>query len=224
MKPGYHAINWLARTVLSIPFRVDTSQLNRIPRQGPLLAVANHISSLEAPIMLGWLDNPAIIGIGKRELWKNPFINFLFRIWEIIPIDRGMVDQDAFNLALAALKQGKIVYLAPEGTRSKTGRMQKGKPGVSLLAARSGAAILPMAYWGHADYQNNLKRLRRSDFHVVVGQPFRITPEGAGRARDVREAVADEIMYKIAELLPEEYRGEYAFEQPVDYKYLVPAE
>jgi 1-acyl-sn-glycerol-3-phosphate acyltransferase len=224
MKPGYHAINWLTRFVLSIPFRVDTSQLDRIPRQGPLLAVANHVNSFEAPIMLGWLDNPAIIGIGKHELWKNPLVSFLFYIWDIIPIDRGVVDRDAFNLALATLKQDKILYIAPEGTRNKTGRMLKGKPGVSILAARSGAPILPMAYWGHENFWDNLKHLRRTDFHVVVGEPFTLTAEGASLSRDVREAVAEEIMFKIAELLPEQNRGVYAFDQPVEYRYLVPAE
>lgn len=224
MKPGYHFLNKVVRGLFSIFLRVDTSQLGRIPRQGPLLAAANHINSFEAPIMLAWLDNPLVTGIGKRELWKNPLFYFLFQIWEIIPIDRGMVDRDAFNLSLAALKQGKILAIAPEGTRSKTGQMQKGKPGVSLLAVRSGAPILPLAYWGHENIWGNVSHLRRTDFHVVVGKPFRLTAEGAGLSRDVREAVSDEIMYKIAELLPENYRGVYAFDKPVEYRYLIPAE
>lgn len=224
MKPGFHAVNRVMRALLSILFRVDTSQLDRIPRQGPLVAVANHINSFEAPVMVCWLDNPAVTGIGKRELWKNPFVRFLFQLWEIIPIDRGMVDRDAFNLALAALQQGKVLSIAPEGTRSKTGEMQKGKPGVSLLAARSHAPILPLAYWGHEAVWSNLRHLRRTDFHIVVGQPVYLTAEGAGLSRDVREAVTDELMYKIAELLPEKYRGVYAFSAKPEYRYLVPME
>lgn len=224
MKPGYHAVNWIIRALLSTVYRVDTSQLNRIPRQGPVLAVANHVNEFEAPIMIAWLDNPLVSGIGKRENWKNPLIRFLFWQWEVIPIDRGLVDRDAFNQSVEALKRGKILSIAPEGTRSKNGAMQKGKAGVTILAARSGAPIVPIAYWGHENIWSNLKHLRRTDFHVAVGEPVRLTAEGAGRSRDVREAATDEVMYKIAELLPPSYRGVYAFDKPVEYRYLVPAE
>lgn len=222
MKPGYHAVNWIIRAVLSAVFHVDDSQLNRIPRLGPVLSVTNHINSFEAPIMIAWLDNPLVTGIGKRELWKNPLVRFLFWQWEVIPIERGVVDRDAFNRSVEVLKQGKILSIAPEGTRSITGPMQKGKPGASILAARSNAPIVPIAYWGHENFWSNLKHLRRTDFHIEVGEPFRLTAEGASFSRDVREAVTEEIMFKIAELLPERYRGVYAFEKPVEYHYLVP--
>lgn len=224
MKPGYHLVNWIMRRVLSAVYRVDASQLYRIPRQGPALAVANHVTLFEAPIMIAWLDNPLVTGISKRENWKNPLIRFLFWQWEVIPIDRGLVDRDAFNQSVEALKRGKILAIAPEGTRSKSGAMQQGKAGVTILAARSGAPIVPIAYWGHENFWSNLKHLRRTDFHVAVGQPLRLTAEGAGLSREVREAATNEVMYKIAELLPEAYRGFYAFDKPVEYRYLVPAE
>lgn len=224
MKPGYHAVNAIIRAVFSAVCRVDARQLERIPGQGPAIVVANHINFLESPVMVAWLDNPAVTGIAKRESWKNPLFYFLFNLWEIIPIDRGVVDREAFNHALEALKKGKLLAVSPEGTRSKTGQLLKAKPGVSVIAARSGAPLIPVALWGHEDFWGNLKRLRRTPVNIEVGQPFRLTAEGAGLSRDVREAVADEIMYKVAELLPERYRGEYAFEEPVEYKYLVPVE
>jgi 1-acyl-sn-glycerol-3-phosphate acyltransferase len=224
MKPGYHTVNAIIRAVFSTVCRVDASQLKRIPAQGPAILVPNHINFLESPVMVAWLDNPAVTGIAKRESWKNPLFYFLFNLWEIIPIDRGVVDREAFNLALEALKNGKLLAVSPEGTRSKTGQLLKAKPGVSVIAARSGAPIIPVALWGHEGFWNNLKHLRRTPVNIEVGQPFRLTAEGASLSREVREAVADEIMYKVAELLPERYRGEYAFEAPVEYKYLVPAE
>lgn len=224
MKPGYHTVNAIIRAVFSAVCRVDASQLERIPRQGPAVVVANHINFLESPVMVSWLDNPAVTGIAKRESWKNPLFYFLFNLWEIIPIDRGLVDREAFNRAQEALQNGKLLAVAPEGTRSKTGQLLKAKPGVAVIAARSGAPIIPVALWGHEGFWSNLKRLRRTPVNIVVGQPFRLTAEGAGLSREVREAVADEIMYKLAELLPERYRGEYAFEEPVEYKYLVPVE
>jgi len=224
MKPGYHAVNAIIRAVFSAVCRVDARQLERIPGQGPAIVVANHINFLESPVMVSWLDNPAVTGIAKRESWKNPLFYFLFNLWEIIPIDRGLVDREAFNRAQEALQNGKLLAVAPEGTRSKTGQLLKAKPGVAVIAARSGAPIIPVALWGHEGFWSNLKRLRRTPVNIEVGQPFKLTAEGASLSREVREAVADEIMYKIAELLPERYRGEYAFDAPLEYKYLVPTE
>lgn len=224
MKPGYHTVNAIIRGLFSLVCRVDASQLKRIPAQGPVIVVANHINFLESPIMVAWLDNPAVTGIAKRESWKNPLFYFLFNLWEIIPIDRGTVDREAFRLAFDALDRGKILAVSPEGTRSKTGQLLKAKPGVSVIAARSRATVIPVALWGHEGFWDNFKRLRRTPVHIEVGQPFGLTAEGAGLSRDVREAVTDEIMYKIAELLPERYRGAYEFSAPLEYKYLVPVE
>jgi 1-acyl-sn-glycerol-3-phosphate acyltransferase len=224
MKPGYHAVNRLIRIVFSMVCRVDTSQLGRIPRQGPAILIANHVNFLEAPVMMAWLDNPAFTGIAKRESWKSPLLKFLFDLWEIIPIDRGLVDREAFNRSVEALKQGKVLAMSPEGTRSKNGMLLKAKPGVSILAARSDAAIVPVAFWDHEHFWTNLKRLRRTRLRIAVGQAFRLTAEGASPSRDVREAVADEMMFKVAELLPEQYRGVYAFENKPEYRYLTPVE
>ncbi len=223
MRPGYHAVNAFLRGVFRLVCKVDDRELARIPRNGPLILIGNHINFLETPIFVSWMDNPAITGIAKRESWKNPLFYFLFNLWEIIPIDRGVVDREAFRSSFDALARGKILALSPEGTRNGTGKLVKGKPGVSFLAARSGAAVLPAVFWGHEDFWKNFKRLRRTELHIAVGTPFRLTPEGASQAREVREAVADEMMYKLAELLPEKYRGEYAFDRPVEYRYLIPA-
>jgi len=224
MKFGFHGVNALVRAAFRLVCRVDKSELARIPATGPLILIGNHINFLETPVFLAWMDNPAITGIAKRETWKNPLFYFLFNVWEIIPIDRGTVDREAFRLSFEALAKGKILALSPEGTRSKDGRLLKGKPGISYLAARSAATVVPVAFWGHENFWLNLKHLRRTDLHITVGQPFRLTAEAGGIARDVREAVADEMMFKIAELLPEKNRGMYAFSEPVKYRYLVPAE
>lgn len=224
MKFGFHGVNALVRAAFRLVCRVDKSELARIPATGPLILIGNHINFLETPVFLAWMDNPAITGIAKRETWKNPLFYFLFNVWEIIPIDRGTVDREAFRLSFEALAKGKILALSPEGTRSKDGRLLKGKPGISYLAAHSAATVVPVAFWGHENFWQNLKHLRRTDLHITVGQPFRLTAEAGGIARDVREAVADEMMFKIAELLPEKNRGMYAFSEPVKYRYLVPAE
>ena len=79
-----------------------------------------------------------------------------------------------------------------------------------MIALRSGAPILPLVYYGGECFQQNLRRLRRTDFHIVVGQPFHIETNGIRVTRQFRQLITDEIMYQLAALLPPDYRGVYA--------------
>jgi 1-acyl-sn-glycerol-3-phosphate acyltransferase len=110
---------------------------------------------------------------------------------------------------LAALAKGHILAVAPEGTRSGDGRLRNGQPGVVMLALRSGAPILPVAYYGGERFRHNLPRLRRTDFRVRIGRPFFLDTHGEQVTGDLRRIMVDEIMYQVAALLPEEYRGYY---------------
>jgi 1-acyl-sn-glycerol-3-phosphate acyltransferase len=111
--------------------------------------------------------------------------------------------------ALAALDKEYIFGIAPEGTRNKTGRLLRAHPGAVLLAVRSGVPILPIAHWGGENYLKNLKRFKRTDFHLRVGEPFRLKVDGVKMTREIRQQIADEMMYRVAELMPYEYRGAY---------------
>jgi 1-acyl-sn-glycerol-3-phosphate acyltransferase len=213
--------NWVLRRVFQTVCRIDVPQIRTIPTVGPLILVANHINFLEVPVLVPHLDNPAVIGLSKKESWDNPLFNFLFNQWQAIPIERGVVDRDAFRQCLEVLAKGKILAISPEGTRSINGRLQQAKPGVVALALRSQAPLIPVAMFGHENFWQNFKHLRRTDFHVAVGKPFQLNLGEEGLSRDGRQAVADEIMYKLAELLPERYRGVYQGVDQVKYKYVV---
>jgi 1-acyl-sn-glycerol-3-phosphate acyltransferase len=123
-----------------------------------------------------------------------------------------------------ALSQGKVVAISPEGTRSKDGCLLPGKPGVVAIAVKSKAPLLAIGFYGYENFWKNFKRFKKTDFHVVTGKPFSLNLNGSVLSRDVRQAVTDEIMYKIAELLPERYRGYYQFDNPIEYQYLKPIE
>ena len=116
----------------------------------------------------------------------------------------------AFREALKALEAGYILIVAPEGTRSGHGRLQRGHPGVAFLALRSGAPVLPVVHYGGELFWHNLPRLHRTEFRTVVGQPFYLDAEGIKVTRQVRQQVADEIMYQMSALLPPAYRGVYS--------------
>jgi 1-acyl-sn-glycerol-3-phosphate acyltransferase len=213
-------VNTTIKGLTHILCRIDSRALAQVPAQGPLLLVANHVNFLDAPVMITHLQPRPLTGFVKAETWDNPVMGLLFNIWGGIPIRRGEPDMAALGMALEALRLGKIVVVAPEGTRSGSGRLKRGYPGIVVLALRSGAPLLPVAYYGGENFRDNVSRLRRTDFHINVGPPFTIDPGGQKVTRPVRQAITDEIMYQIAALLPEEYRGEYAELEKATQEYL----
>jgi len=193
----------------SLLCRVDAAQLERMPEQGPLLLVANHINFLEIPVLYTRLGTRPIVAFTKAETWDSLLIRCLFDLSRAIPVRRGEADTTAFRRAAKVLETGHILAVAPEGTRSGDGCLQRGHPGVVMLALRTRAPLLPMAYYGGERLRHNLPRLKRTDFRVVVGQPFYLHTEGKV-TRETRQQIADEIMYQIAALLPPAYRGHYS--------------
>lgn len=190
--------------------RVDDAQLTRVPAHGPLILVANHINFLDVPLIYAHLYPRPVTGFAKIETWDNTFLGFLFSLYGAIPLRRGEADVEAFRRGLAVLEAGHILAVAPEGTRSGHGRLQRGHPGVVMLALRSGAPLMPMAHYGGENLRRNLIRLRRTDFHIAVGRPFYLNADGIKMTREVRQQMADEIMCQLAALLPPAYRGHYS--------------
>ncbi len=202
-------MNTAIRLGTDILCRIDKRDFPKVPKRGPLILVTNHIGSLEVPLLFVHLQPRRMIGLAKIETWNSKFMGWLFDLWDAIPVRRGEADLDAIRACLDALKAGDILAIAPEGTRSYHGRLLRGQPGIALIALRTGAPILPMAHWGGEDFGANLKKLKRTDFHVRVGEPFYLDPKGEKVNGEMRQAMADEIMCQIAALMPEEYRGEY---------------
>ncbi len=203
-------ISFVVKRITFIICRIDAAQLSKIPAQGPLILAMNHINFMDVPVFYTQLEPRLITGFAKAESWDDPLLGWLFRLYGGIPIRRGSADLTALRAGLKALKAGQILAVAPEGTRSGDGRLQRGNAGVVFVASRSGAPLLPVVYYGAENYLSNLKRLRRTDFHIVVGQPFYLQTEGIKVTSDVRRQLVDEIMWQMAALLPPYYRGEYA--------------
>jgi len=200
--------------------RIDDAQLARVADQGPLILVANHVNILEIPILYTRLQPRPVTGFAAAYRWEKLWTRWLLDVCGAIPLRRGEADIAAMRKALEMLKAGYIFAVAPEGTRSGHGRLQEAHPGVVLLALRSGAPLLPVVYYGSEHYRENLRRLRRTDFHIVVGKPFHIDTGGARVTRQVRRQILDEIMYQMAALLPPAYRGVYSDLNAATEKYL----
>jgi 1-acyl-sn-glycerol-3-phosphate acyltransferase len=199
-------IKWLTRVLC----RVYDAQLEKVPWQGPLIVIVNHINFMEVPLLGTHLLPRPAFGLAKAESWNNPFLRFLWGQWEAIPVERGEADTSALRESLAVLERGDIMMVAPEGTRSGHGRLQRGQAGTAFLSLRSGAPMIPVVHYGGEAFWDNFRRLRRTDFHIVVGHQFYLDAGGARVNQAMRRQMTDEIMYQMAALLPEQYRGVYS--------------
>jgi 1-acyl-sn-glycerol-3-phosphate acyltransferase len=217
-------IRWISVEVIRLAakllLRVQVTGLERMPTSGPAILVINHVNFIE-PLLLYVLLPRQVTGLAKAELWGNPISRLVAQSWGSIPIRRGEIDLNAIRRALQVVQQGGVLGLAPEGTRSHHGRLQRGRPGVVLLALRApDTLILPVAVYGQEQFYHNLRRLRRTAVQVVMGQGFYLNA-GQGRVtHEMRQAISDEIMMRIASLLPAQYQGVYSDMPPTAPRYL----
>ena len=207
---AFAAVNTTIKGILHVLCRIDAAALKNVPPSGPLILVANHVNFLEVPLVFTHLQPRPVTGFAKAETWDNPLMAQLFDLWKAIPLQRGEADIRAMRKALNVLENSGILAVAPEGTRSGDGRLQRGQPGVVTLALLSGAPLLPMVYYGGEQFHENIRRLRRTEFKIVIGRLFALDPRGMKVTRLMRQKMVDEIMYQLAALLPPAYRGYYS--------------
>ena len=207
----FKTLRSIVRFVMKIIADVEVQGLENMP-EGNFIAAANHLGRLDTAAMLCVIDREDII-MPVAEKYKNhPLFGAIGRAANAIWLNRFEADYAALREILARMEKGGMLVIAPEGTRSKTEGLQEAKPGVAFLAGKSGFPILPVAVTGTEDrvILENLKRFRRSKIRVRGGETFKIEiPRGRGREQAMREAT-DEIMCRIAVLLPDKYRGVYA--------------
>jgi len=205
----YHLANAFFRLAFRVLFDYRIRGLENVPREGPLIVAINHASFAD-PLMIGAFFPRHITMMGKVELFRKPIFGLLVRMYGAFPVRRGEGDLQAVRRSLEVLRAGDALLLAPEGTRSKDGKLQRGKEGTALIALRTGAIILPVAIWGPKYLWKNLARLRRTRVEMVIGEPFRLeSPSRRPNRQQLRE-LTDEIMRRIAVLMPPELRGAYA--------------
>ena len=205
---------------LEILCRIEKENWDAIPQTGPLIAYTNHTGMLEAPLTFTQLQPRKLTGLAKIESWDNKFLAWVFGLWGIIPVRRGEADMEAMRRSIEALEAGYILGLSPEGTRSKSGALIRAHAGIVLLAQKTGSPLMPMAHWGSAGFGENIKKFKRTHVHIKVGPMFYLDARGERVTKEVRQQMADEMMYQLARLLPEELRGEYSDLENATEKYL----
>ncbi|MFC2028504.1 lysophospholipid acyltransferase family protein [Chloroflexota bacterium] len=205
---------------LGIICRISIEGLQKIPSKGPLILYGNHTGTIEVPILFVVVQPRVITGLAKVESWDNPVLSWLFDLFGFIPVRRGELDLDAFKRSINWLKDSHIIGISPEGTRNRDGILLKAHPGIVTLALRSGALLMPVAHWGGEKLRSNIKKFKRTEFNIKVGEQYRIQIGDTKLDRKVRQQIVDEMMFELADLLPEEYRGVYIDRVPRTNRYL----
>lgn len=167
---------------------VKVTGLDLVPRSGPLIAAFNHSSLLDGPLV-GAAIAPARrpCFLGKKELFQYPVLGWFLKNAGSIPLDRGSADHAAMRAALEILERGGAIGLSPEGTRVKPGSVRAPKLGVSFLAAKTGARVVPIRLVGTAEFP------RRFPLEVRFGSPLAAPAEGREAASSFARAVMDAI-------------------------------
>ncbi len=201
----------IARVVLRLIARIEI--IGNVDYQmGGFIIAANHVGRLEAFLVILLAERDDIILILAEKYKKYAFWRYVARKVDGIWINRFDADFGALRVVLKRLEKGEVLAVAPEGTRSPTATLLPGKPGAAYLAAKSNLPIIPIGIVGTEDavVKYRLKRLQRLDITVRVAEPYRL-PEMPRRDRDEwLQAQTDDMMCRIAALLPPDHRGVYA--------------
>lgn len=200
MRPFYGFFHYLAANIHSMWFRGDVAGSDNFPLQGPFLIASNHASHLDPPVV-GCHVPRQMRFFARKTLWKSRFLGWWMNQVETIPVERDSGDIGAIKRVLQALAENRAIVLFPEGTRSPDGHLQKPKPGVGLMACKTGVPVVPCRIYGSFEAFGKGSSIPRfgSPVSVVFGPPIpaaEYDDPSAGKAR--YELAAQRIMDRIA--------------------------
>jgi 1-acyl-sn-glycerol-3-phosphate acyltransferase len=203
----YCAGRGVAALALRLGARPRLEGGEHVPRTGPLLVVANHVSLVDPPLLAVLLPR-RLAFLTKEELFHPAPWGWALGEAGMIPVRRGRAERRVVERALAVLASGGALVVFPEGTRSRDGVLAPAEPGVGLLAVRSRAPVLPVGIVGTEVLRRASDALARPAVVVRCGPTW--LPDGGQRGAQAYRAVADALLAHVAALLPAERRGVYA--------------
>ncbi len=189
----------------------DVINPEHLPETGGVLVTTNHLSRLDTPLLLAITDREDLVAIVAKKYQEKPFFKWVLKkVGWMVWMDRSRTDLSAIRDALHYLRHGAMVGIAPEGTRSQDAQgLLQGKQGAALMAARASVPIVPVGIIGSDDVYSQWVKLRRPRITVRVGESYTLPEFDMDDRQGWLSKYTDEIMCRIAALLPEEYRGFY---------------
>jgi 1-acyl-sn-glycerol-3-phosphate acyltransferase len=205
----FQILRTVIRIVAFFVSRITITGQENIPAQGPYIIVTNHMSKADPPLL--YVAFPYLkMRFFAGEKWESHFFfGPLMRWVGAVYVNRGEVDRRALKEAIDALNNGEIFGLAPEGTRSRVGKLIPGKDGAAYLGSRVNVPIVPVGVVNTDQFKVNLRRLRRTPLEVHIGEPFQLPVNGRRVKGAELSALTHYIMVQIAALLPERHWGHY---------------
>lgn len=206
----YRFCRFLYRVYFRIYHRGRVLHADRVPDAGAFILAGNHISFLDPPLF-GQAIRRGAHYMARDTLFHNPVVGRLLRSWNVEPIARGKGDVGAFKTIMRLLREGKAVMMFPEGTRGQEGTLQRARPGVGMIVARTNVPIVPMRITGSGRAMPRGASLPRPQrITVAFGEPFLypLPPDmkalTTDQQRDLYQAIGDEVIRRIAALPPED--------------------
>ena len=202
-------IRYLASFLFKLFAKIEAIGLENVPRRGGCILASNHLSRLDPPLVFILIEREDMTALVadtyRRSPLIRPLVNALGGIW----LHREEADIHALREARNFLHNGGLLGIAPEGTRSRSGALTRAKTGAAYLADKAAVTVVPAAIYGTETAMRQLLRFRRPKIVIQFGKPIRLPPvTRADRENDLQRNT-DEIMCRIAAMLPPEYHGAY---------------
>ncbi|RPI34312.1 MAG: 1-acyl-sn-glycerol-3-phosphate acyltransferase [Chloroflexota bacterium] len=203
-------IHWFVTLLFRILAHVEVTGLENVPAKGAAILASNHLGILDAPLVFILVDRKDTTALVAKKHRTNIFLRMLIEGVNGIWINRDEADTRAMRAAFEHLSKGGILGVAPEGTRSPDGKLNYAKTGAAYLAERAKVPVIPAAVTGSHRGIHQILQFHRPRITMRFGKPFMLPPiERHDRDAGLQRAT-DEIMVRIAAMLPEEVRGVYA--------------
>ncbi|MFZ5943469.1 MAG: lysophospholipid acyltransferase family protein [Bacillota bacterium] len=194
----YSFLKYLFRTVLLLVSKVEVNNLENIPSSGPVLLASNHLS-LWDPIVLGVVIPRKLHFMAKEELFNIFLIGSIIRKVGTFPVKRGSADRNAIKNSVKILKEGEVLCIFPEGTRSKTKELLPFQPGIVLIAEKGDSILIPVGIKGT---NKILRKGFRPIISINIGEPIQIKDLIEDKLTSEKmEIISNRIQSKVKELV-----------------------
>jgi 1-acyl-sn-glycerol-3-phosphate acyltransferase len=199
-------------------YRTRVEGLEHVPDEGPAIISPNHRSFFDSPLVMAMAPRPVTF-LGKAEYMDSRTTKFLFPAFGMVPIKRDVAKASmaALETAAALLRDGHLVGIYPEGTRSRDGFLHRGHSGVAHLAITTGAPIIPVGIVGTEHVQPigaNVPRPFRGPVRLRFGEPIHPDNYRYGGNRSRRARMLDDVMASIASMTDQQRSAEFASDDP----------